>query len=154
MDSSRGHCPIYSLPFTPKHEPSTVEDESDSTSFSHSCTTFLIFLLRLSNSKTSCHSITGMHLCRIHTECHHTVNPALLFITSTWPLRGDSIIVAGLGLVSIPSAPVSVWPIELNQMGKIFSLRNLQGTSRSWKWNNASEQQCSSAVENNISHFN
>lgn len=101
MDNSRGHCPIHSLPSTPKHEPSTVQDESASTSFSHSCPTFLIFLLRPSHSKTSCHGITGMHLCRIHTEYHHTMNPALLFITSTWPLCGDSIIVAGLGLVSI-----------------------------------------------------
>lgn len=153
IDSCRGDCPTHSLPFTLKHERSIVQDESASASFSHSCTTFLIFLLRPSYSDRSCHGITGMHLGRIHTACHYTMNPAPLFITNTWPLCEDSIILAGLGVVSIPSAPISLWTIKLNQMGKIFSLRNLQTTSRSWKWNKASEQQCSTAMENNISYF-
>lgn len=33
-DSSRGHCPIHPLPFTLKHKPSTVQDESASTHLS------------------------------------------------------------------------------------------------------------------------
>lgn len=108
MDSSRGHCPAHPLPFSLKHEPFIVQDESASIPFSHSCTTFLIFLLSPSHSKTSCHIITGIHLCRISTEYQHTMNPAQLFITNTWPLCGDGIILAGLGLVSIPPGPVSL----------------------------------------------
>lgn len=47
------------------------------------------------------------------------MNLLQLSIINIWPLCGDGLILAGLGLVSIPSAPVSLQHIKIKLDGKV-----------------------------------
>lgn len=113
MRSNRGWCPLHSLSFSLEHDLFMLQNEPASPFFSYSCPVFPIFLPSPSHTKTFCHGVTDMHLCRILTEHQHTTNLVQLSIINIWSLCGDSLILAGLGLVSIPSAPVSLQPTKI-----------------------------------------
>lgn len=114
-----GWCPPHSLSFTLEHDLFILQDKSASPFFPHSCPAFLIFLPSPSHPKTFCCGITDTNLCSSLTEHQHTMNLLQLSIINIWPLCGDGLILAGLGLVSIPSAPVSLQPIKIKLDGKV-----------------------------------
>lgn len=120
MHGTKDWCPLLSLSFTSKHDLFILEDKSASLFFPHSFSAFLIFLPCPSHAKTSCRGNTDMNLGRILTEHQHTMNLVQLSVINIWPLCWDSVILAGLGLVSIPSAPVSLQPINITSDGKDY----------------------------------
>lgn len=114
-DSSRGRCPIHSLLFTLKHEPSTVQDESASTHLS------LVHVPLFSSSYSDHHTqrLPAMALQAFISAGSVQRMIQLIQLDHSSPTPGHSVGIAAfrqaLDLCQCHQPLVSLWPVKLNQ---------------------------------------